>query len=323
MKVNNFPKKGEVILAPLAGYTHSAFRRICRRLGADRTYSELVHAYGLTLRGFEKNKELIYFTKEEIPLHLQLYGRNPAEISQGAAYLLENFKDITAIDINFGCSVKKVLKAKAGSYILKDLNLYYEIIKETNEVAKSFGKFLSIKIRLGFDKDILEKLVETALKAGIKVIAVHPRLAIQGFGGKANWERLKIIKDIFKEDIFLIGSGDIISYDQIDNHFKSYHVDGIMIGRAAIKHPWIFKEYKIKQAIKVSLKEKLELIKLELDMMLEYMSPQKAFRVIKSQVSQILKGEKNKKAIEQPLLKTKSYEEFIDLLNHLTNQPSK
>ncbi len=320
MKIKDFPKKGEVILAPLAGYTHSAFRRICKSLGADRTYSELVHAYGLTLRGFEKNKELIYFTKEELPFHLQLYGRNPQEISQGAAYLLENFRDITAIDINFGCSVKKVIKAKAGSYILKDLKLFYEIIKETNEIVKSFGKFLSIKIRLGFDKDILEKLIETALKAGVKVVAVHPRLAIQGFSGKANWNRLKVIKDIFKNEIFLIGSGDIISYDQIDNYFLYYQVDAIMIGRAALKHPWIFKEYKIKRSIKVSLKEKLELIKLELNMMLEYMPPQKAFKVIKSQVSQILKGERNKKAVEQPLLKTKNYEEFINLLNHLTNQ---
>ncbi len=310
-----FPKKGEVILAPLAGYTHSAFRRLCKNLGADRTYSELVHAYGLTLRGYEKNKELIYFTKKELPFHLQLYGRNPKEISEAAAYLLENFPDITAIDINFGCSVKKVLKAKAGSYILKDLNLFYEIIKETNEVVKSFNKLLSIKIRLGFDKDILEKLLEKALKADCRVVAVHGRLATQGFSGKANWDRLKKAKEIFKDEIFLIGSGDIKSYEEIDAHFEKYKVDAIMIGRAALKNPWIFKEYKEKRKINVSLKEKLEFIKKELELMLEYMKKDKAYKVIKAQISQILKGERNRKAICEPLLRAKSYEELINLLN--------
>ena len=166
-------RKGEVILAPMAGYTHSAFRRLARRLGGDRTYTELISAPGIVYKGIPK--KYAFFTQEERPIHIQIFGRNAKEISQAALIAAKELKP-DAIDINFGCSVPKVLKTGAAGRLLENPPLIREIVKETKEVLKPLGIPLTAKIRLGLEEDNLEKIAEALIEGGIDAIALHPRL---------------------------------------------------------------------------------------------------------------------------------------------------
>ena len=303
----------EVILAPMAGYTHSAFRRLCRELGADRTYSELMNATGIIHRGEEI--ELAYFTDEERPIHLQLYGRNPEEISQAAVKMVEKYKP-EAIDINFGCSVKKVLKAKAAGYLLQFPKEMGRIVEETVKALKPYNTPVTAKIRLGFYEDRLEEIAENLLKAGVSAIALHPRTAKQGFSGSANWERVKDLKKI-AGDVPVIGSGDIRNWREIDRKFEETGCDGVMIGRAAVSHPWIFKEYKEKQDYNPSVPERIDFVLKELSLLWEFFPKEKACKAIKAQISQIFKGIRGKAKLNDAVMRSKSCAELLENLNRI------
>ncbi len=303
----------EVILAPMAGYTHSAFRRLCRELGADRTYSELMNATGIIHRGEEI--ELAYFTDEERPIHLQLYGRNPEEISQAAVKMVEKYKP-EAIDINFGCSVKKVLKAKAAGYLLQFPKEMGRIVEETVKALKPYNTPVTAKIRLGFYEDNLEEIAENLLKAGVSAIALHPRTAKQGFSGSADWERVKDLKKL-AGDVPVIGSGDIRNWKEIDRKFEETGCDGVMIGRAAVSHPWIFKEYKEKRDYNPSVPERIDFVLRELSLMWEFFPKEKACKAIKAQISQIFKGIRGKAKLNDAVMRSKSCAELLENLNRI------
>lgn len=302
MKIN-----GEVILAPMAGYTHSAFRRLCRKLGAHRVYTELINACGLVRRGEEK--ELIYFTEEERPIHVQLYGRNPKEIAQAAEIVAQKYKP-DAIDINFGCSVKKVLKAKAAGYLLQFPKEMGKIVEETVKALKPFGIPVTVKIRLGFYEDNLEEIAQEFLKAGVSAIALHPRTAKQGFSGSADWSRVRDLKKLAGE-VPVIGSGDVRSWKEIEKKFEETGCDGVMIGRAALSNPWIFREFKGKKDYEADLKERVDFILKELSLMWEFFEKEKACKVIKAQISQIFKGIRGKAKLNDMVMKSKTCEELL------------
>ena len=305
--------KREVILAPMAGYTHSAFRRLCRELGADRVYSELMNATGIIYRGEEV--ELAYFTDEERPIHLQLYGRNPEEIAEAAVRMVEKYRP-EAIDINFGCSVKKVLKAKAAGYLLQFPREMGRIVEETVKALKPFKTHVTAKIRLGFYEDTLEEIAENLLKAGVSAIALHPRTAKQGFSGSADWKRVKDLKKM-AGDVPVIGSGDVRSWREIDLKFEETGCDGVMVGRAAVSNPWIFKEYRDRKDYNPSVPERVDFILRELSLMWEFFQKERACKVIKAQISQIFKGIRGKAKLNDAVMRSKICEELLENLNRI------
>ena len=297
----------EIILAPIAGYTHSAFRQLCKELGADRTYSELINAMSVIKN--RKQRELTYFLDRERPTHLQVYGRNAGEISE-AAYILASRYKPDAIDINFGCSVKKALKAKAAGYLLQFPREMGRIVSQTVEAVRPLNLPVTAKIRLGFENDNLEAIADELISNGISVIALHARTAKQGFSGKANWDRIKRLKEIAK-DIPIIGNGDIKSWQDIDGMFGQTGCDGVMIGRAAISNPWIFREYKLRSSISKSLSERIEFILRELELMSKFMERERACRMIKSQIVALVKGIRGKSRLNEMVMRSKSCDELI------------
>jgi len=305
----------EVILAPMAGYTHSAFRRLCRRLGADRVYSELMNATGIVFKGEEK--ELVYFVDEERPIHLQIYGRNAEEIAEASFKIAEKYKP-EAIDINFGCSVKKVLKAKAAGYLLQFPKVMGKIVEETVKALKPLGIPVTAKIRLGFYEDTLEEIAEELLSAGVSAIALHPRRAVDGFSGVANWDRVRDLKRI-AGSVPVIGSGDVRHWREIDQKFEETGCNGVMLGRAAVSNPWIFKEYIEKRDLEVGLKERVEFVLEELEMMWEYFDRERACKVIKAQISQIFKGIRGRARLNDLVMRSKSCEELTSRLKEIAS----
>jgi len=305
----------EVILAPMAGYTHSAFRRLCKKLGADRVYSELMNATGIVFKGEER--ELIYFVDEERPIHLQVYGRNAEEIAEASFRIAKEYKP-EAIDINFGCSVKKVLKAKAAGYLLQFPKVMGEIVRETVKALKPLGVPVTAKIRLGFYEDTLEEIAEELLSAGVSAIALHPRRAVDGFSGTANWNRVRDLKKI-AGSVPVIGSGDVRNWREIEQKFEETGCNGVMIGRAAVSNPWIFREYREKRDLEVGLKERVEFVLKELEMMWEYFERERACKVIKAQISQIFKGIRGKARLNDLVMRSKSCEELIFRLKKIAS----
>ena len=300
----------EVILAPMAGYTHSAFRRLARELGADRTYSELMNATGIIYRGDER--ELSYFTDLERPIHLQVYGRNPEEIAQASEILVRKYRP-DAVDINFGCSVKKVLKAKAAGYLLQFPGEMGKIVEETVKTLKSYGVPVTAKIRLGFYEDNLEEIAENLLSAGVSAIALHARTAKQGFTGSANWGRVRDLKKM-AGSVPVIGSGDIRSWREIDEKFEETGCDGVMVGRTAVSNPWIFKEYREKRDIEVPLPERVDFILKELSLMWEFFEKERACRVIKAHITQLFKGIRGKARLNDAVMRSKTCTELLENL---------
>jgi len=306
-------RKGEVILAPMAGYTHSAFRRLARRLGADRTYSELISAPGIIHRGFPK--KLIFFTGEERPIHIQLFGRNSEEISHAAYLTAKEFKP-DAIDINFGCSVPKVLKTGAAGKLLENPEEIRRIVEETKRVLKPLGIPLTAKIRLGLERDNLEAIAEALFEGGVDAVALHPRLGKEGYSGKARWERLRDLKRI--SPVPVIGSGDIQTWRDIDRMFEETGVDAAMVGRAALSHPWIFREYSERRDIFVPLHRRLKVVLELLEEMFEYYpSRDKACFEIRAILVRLIKGFEQSREIKAKLMTLRGCGGFVETLKGL------
>lgn len=228
-------KKGEAILAlaPLAGFTDSAFRCICKNYGADVVYSEMASVSALYYNP-EKTLKLLEFKKKERPYIVQIFGSKVEHFVE-AVKILDKEIDPDGYDINFGCPVKKVLKQGAGAKLMSELELSREII---GAVLKATDKPLSVKIRAkSFSVGALD-FVKNIADLNVSAIMIHGRTLNQLFTGPIDLELIKNIKDIFPG--IVLANGGINNFKDIDSIIKKTGVDGVGIGRGALGRPWIF-----------------------------------------------------------------------------------
>jgi nifR3 family TIM-barrel protein len=220
----------------MAGYTDLPFRLLVRRLGCELAYTEMVSAEGL-IRRLPVTWSILKTVPEDHPLSVQLFGSRPEAMAQAALLVEEAGADI--IDINMGCSVKKIAKSGSGAALLKNPAQAEHLIKA---VRKATRLPLTIKIRLGWkDGDTTYRtMARMAEDAGVDALAIHPRSAVQGFSGQADWSVVEELKTWVQ--IPVIGSGDVHSPDQALALKRQTRADGIMIGRQALRSPWIFKQ---------------------------------------------------------------------------------
>jgi len=253
-----FPKlKNKLVLAPMHDITNIAFRLMCKKYGAGLTSTELLSANALS-REDNLNLKLALTDRQEKPVCAQIFGQNTENLIKAAKVLEKKF-DI--IDINFGCPSKKILSQGAGAALLKRKNKIKEIIEL---VSKNIKKSLTVKIR----SDNAVEIAKICEKAGASAIIVHARSVKQGYSGKADWDRIRQVKQAV--NIPVIGNGDIIDGESAKKMLDETNCDYIMIGRAAIGNPFIFKqinEYlktgkEIKQAKEQKIKDFFKYIKL-------------------------------------------------------------
>ena len=271
LKENNFwqkEKKPIKVLAPMAGYTDSAFRLLCRQMGADVVMSELVSADAIAYGKFEVKKEilrvgkrelifnrvvgsknhstaeLLSFFEEERPFVVQLFGKFPEKFGLAAKWLTENLHP-DGIDINMGCPARKVVGSDHGAALLKDPSLACEIVRA---VKVNTDLPVSVKTRLGWDDDdqILD-FVPKLQDASIDSIMIHGRTYKDGFKGKARWENIYKVKEMVGDSLAVIGNGDLQSIFfnnnsaiQQCNNLLPVTLDGFAIGRATFGQPWLF-----------------------------------------------------------------------------------
>ena len=235
LKIGNVELDNNIFLAPMAGITDNAFRRVCKMYGAGLVCTEMVSSKGLFYND-DKTKLLLDTREEKRPISMQIFGSDEESMAFAAKYVSEK-ADI--LDINMGCPAPKVVKNGDGSRMLLDLDLVENITKTVVDNSKTP---VSVKMRIGWDsKNIVAiEAAKRIEKAGAKMITVHGRTREEYYSGTANWNIIKEVKD--SVNIPVIGNGDIKSKEDALRIFEQTGVDGIMIGRAAIGNPWIFEE---------------------------------------------------------------------------------
>ncbi len=224
------------ILAPMAGITHSPFRRLMRRMHSALVVSELVSANGIEYAG-TKTLDLLRFHEEERIVGLQIFGEHTDILCKAAQYIEKLGADF--VDLNLGCPVPKVVKKGAGSAMCRNP---IELGKTLQAMVQSVKIPVTIKIRTGWDektKNALE-VVHAAADAGVKWVAIHGRTRAQGYSGTADWEFIGEVKA--KSPLPIIGNGDLTTAEIAYERYKTYGVDAVMIGRGALRNPFIFEQ---------------------------------------------------------------------------------
>jgi nifR3 family TIM-barrel protein len=226
-----------LFLAPMAGVSEPPFRRVCRSFGADVLVSEFLSCEGLR-RGVRSVHDGAYFTAEERPIGIQLFGADPDGMAEAAELVAHTYAP-DFIDINFGCPVKKVVRRNGGSGCLKDLGLVASIIRAVKDAV---GLPVTVKTRSGWDERLRDP-VEIALRcqdAGAAVLTLHPRTRVQMYRGGAKWEEIARVKAAL--DIPVVGNGDIKTAEDAYRMWRETGCDGIMIARGSFGNPWIFQQ---------------------------------------------------------------------------------
>lgn len=243
-----------VFLAPMEDVTDSSFRLMCKEFGADMVYTEFVSSDAL-VRSVDKTRRKLEICEAERPVAIQIYGREVEPMVEAARICAEAHPDI--LDINFGCPVKKVAGKGAGAGMLRDIPKMLEI---TRAVVKSVNIPVTVKTRLGWDYDsrVIVELAEQLQDCGIAALAIHGRTRSQMYTGEADWTLIGKVKKNPRMNIPIIGNGDVTSPEIAWERFSRYGVDAIMVGRASIGCPWIFKE--IKEYLAKGEKSKLSVV---------------------------------------------------------------
>lgn len=232
---NRFP----LYLAPMAGVTDVIFRAICKELGADVMVTEFVSAEGI-MQADARTRKYTEFTEEQRPVGVQLFGADGIRMGEAARKIID-WKKPDFIDINFGCPVNKVVARNGGSSLLRDCPLLESVARG---VVEAVGGTVPVtaKIRIGWDSQSVNA-VEVARRledCGIAALAVHGRTRAQGYGGEADWAVIDAAARAVA--IPVIGNGDITCGADVARRRRETAVSGVMIGRAAMQHPWIFRE---------------------------------------------------------------------------------
>ena len=311
---NNFP----LYLAPMAGVTDVVFRTICKELGADVMVTEFVSAEGI-IRQDDRTRKYTQFTDEQRPCGVQLFGADGDRMGEAANKIID-WKQPDFIDINFGCPVNKVVSKNGGSSLLKDCGTLASV---ASGVAKAAGHRVPVtaKIRIGWDEKNINApdICHILQEEGIQAIAIHGRTRSQGYRGEANWEVIDSCAQAV--DIPVIGNGDIASGEDVKRSRENTAVSGVMIGRAAMQNPWIFREAKHylktgEQPQPVPIPERWKMIVRHCRMAVEsdrYGNERQSIMAMRSRLMTYCKGFPGAKPLRQELCTVSSIMEVEDL----------
>jgi len=314
-KIGNVEIKNKVIIAPMAGVSNIAFRTIVKEFGAGLIYAEMVSDKAL-MYGNEKTHKMIEVVDEEKPLTMQVFGGDIESIVEGAK-IIDKQSNCDIIDINLGCPVSKIVKNDAGSKLM----LYPEkIFQIVSQVVKNVEKPVTVKMRTGWDLSTINcvEIAKLCEKAGAKAIAIHGRTRSQMYSGKADWTKIKAVKDAVK--IPVIGNGDILSPEDALRMIEETNCDAVMIGRGLLGNPWLVKQtvdfLETGHYDKVINDEvKINYIIDHMNRLIELKGEKIALLEMRSHAAWYIKGMKGATHVKREIAKVSRKEELIKLLN--------
>lgn len=320
MKIGNIDLGNRpVMLAPMEDVTDQSFRLICKELGASMTYTEFVSADAL-IRNISATTRKLYINPTERPTAIQIYGRELEPMVEAAKIVAEAKPDI--LDINFGCPVKKVAGKGAGAGMLRDIPKMLEI---TKAVVNAVDIPVTVKTRLGWDHNsrIIVDLAEQLQDCGISALTVHGRTRSQMYTGEADWEMIGKVKANPRLRIPVIGNGDITTPEKLLEAFERYNVDGVMVGRASIGAPWIFKEMtsflNTGTVATLTTAEKFEIVRRQIRESIERIDEYRGILHIRRHLaaSPLFKSIPNFRPVRIQMLRAASWNELEDILLHI------
>lgn len=322
MKIGNIEfGKYPLFLAPMEDVTEPSFRYMCKKHGADMLYTEFASSDAL-IRNVNKTMSKIEIFDYERPIGIQIFGREIESMVEAAKIAEASQPDV--IDINFGCPVKKVAGKGSGAGMLQNLPL---MLKITESIVKAVNIPVTVKTRLGWDESSkpIVGLAEQLQDVGIQALTVHGRTRAQMYTGTADWTLIGEIKANPRMHIPIIGNGDVDSPQKAREMFDRYGVDAIMIGRASIGRPWIFREvkhYLLTGEIlpEPTLRETVEGIIEFMQKSMERKGDRKGVVHMRRQFATAFKGLDDFRDTRVKLLNTDTYEDAVEVLNYIADR---
>lgn len=310
-----------LLLAPMEDVSDPPFRAVCKEQGVDLMYTEFISSEGLIRDAIKSRMKLDIFDYER-PIGIQIFGGD--EEAMGLAARIVDTTQPDLIDINYGCPVKKVVCKGAGAGILKDIP---QMIKLTRAVVRSTNLPVTVKTRLGWDEDSknIEEVAERLQDIGIQALAIHGRTRVQMYKGEADWTLIGKVKNNPRIRIPIFGNGDIDTPQKAVEYKNRYGVDGIMIGRAAIGYPWIFREIKHYRETgellpPPTVEERIHICMRHLTKSVEWKGEKLGVLEMRRHYAAYLKGLPNVKEFRMKLVNSDNLEELTDILNNLKEQ---
>lgn len=310
-----------LILAPMEDVTNPPFRKFCKQYGADWLYSEFVSADAL-VRSVNKSLKKLTIDDSERPVTIQIYGRYIDSMVEAARIVEEVKPDF--IDINFGCPVKRVAQKGAGAGMLRDVPLMVEM---TKQIVKAVNIPVTAKTRLGWDSEhiIIEDIAERLQDAGIQALAIHGRTRAQMYTGEADWEPIRRVKENPRITIPILGNGDINSPEKAKEAFEKYGVDGVMIGRATIGRPWIFKQirhyFETGEILpEISVGEQIEIIKEQIRLSVEWLDEVRGLLHMRRHLAAMFKGLPHFRELRIQMLQAPTVEELWSVFDAIAKR---
>jgi len=311
-----------LLLAPMEDVSDPPFRYVCKQHGADMMYTEFISSEGLIRDAAKSRKKLDIFEYER-PIGIQIFGSDIEHMREASAISSQAGPDL--IDINYGCPVKNVACRGAGASLLQDID---KMVAMTKAVVEATHLPVTVKTRLGWD-DNTKNVQEVAMRlqdVGIKALTIHGRTRAQMYKGSADWTLIREIKKNPLINIPIFGNGDIDSPEKAAAWRMEYGVDGMMIGRAAIGYPWIFREikhyFKTGQHLdKPTFAERIDACRTHLVKSIEWKGPKTGVFEMRRHYSNYFKGIDNFKEYRMKLVTAGTFEELEEILHEIEHNP--
>lgn len=313
LKIREIELPIPVVIAPMAGVSTRAFRQIARDFGAELVCNEMVSDKALYYDS-SRTMRMLKSDPSDHPVSFQIFGHDKDTILH-AARILDEQTECDIIDFNMGCPVNKVIKAKAGSYMMKDIDYAYDVV---SALVQTVSKPVTVKMRLGFDKDSINcvEMAKAMEKAGVSAITLHARTRSQMYEGHADWSWIKKVKDAVS--IPVIGNGDVRSVEDMVAMMEQTGCDGVMIARGIVGNPFLIQEctdYFTGEHHEFSLDQRLAACKKHARLLCEDEGEKIAIRQMRGLASWYLKGLPSSHTFKNRLSSMTTYKELCDILD--------
>lgn len=311
-----------LLMAPMCGITHMAYRGILKKFGAGLVYTQMVSSKALEM-GDQKSLQLLQFNEIERPIGFQIFGNDAHVLAQAAKICEDLGADL--LDLNMGCPAKKIVEGGGGAALLKNLNLSAVIFEK---IRAAIRIPFTIKVRAGWDHYCGDSLAiaKLAEQSGVDAITLHARTKAEGYGGQADWDLVSRLKSEIK--IPVIGNGDIVHFSQVNQMLTYTGCDAVMVGRAAVNSPWFFKSYLEEKEYEPTSSEIKTLMLEQYEAFFDYFGQVSGIKQMRKHLCAQSKGLKDGSRFRNAIVRMENWEEiqqtienFFDEKNNVDLRP--